>query len=75
MNEGEEEGGGLGEEAFKACHQDLLSSPEFKLNFGVPLHLFACLEDKEPLKREKTYSKNYEFDQVLCEDEEFKAPK
>ena len=44
-------------------------------DFGVPLHLFACWEDKEPLKREKTCSKNYEFDQVLCEDEELKATK
>ena len=47
----------------------------FLFDFGVPLHLFACLEDKEPLKREKTQFKNYEFDQVLCEDEEFKATK
>lgn len=47
----------------------------FLFDFGVPLHLFACLEEKEPLKREKTYSKNYEFDQVLCEDEELKATK
>ena len=47
----------------------------FLFDCGVPLHLFTCLEDKEPLKREKTYSKNYEYDQVLCEDEELKSTK